>query len=183
MNIQCSHDELLPIHKIIPNPKNPNKHPEKQITRLAQLIEYQGQRHPIIISKRSGFVVVGHGRLEAIKKLGWEKAAVNFQEFENEAQEYAFVVSDNAISEWAELDLAKINQDIIDIGPDLDIDLLGIDNFTIEPLEKIDDEMTEKLKDDMNKKYVIEVTFPNDMEMMDIHDDLSSRGYIVKVKS
>jgi hypothetical protein len=32
------------------------------------------------------------------------------------------------------------------------------------------------------KKYLIEVQFPNDMEMNDIKDDLLSRGYIVRVK-
>ncbi len=130
MKIQCAHDALLPLHEIIENPKNPNKHPQSQIDRLAKLIDYQGQRHPIIISKRSGFVVVGHGRLEAIKKLGWEKAAVNYQEFENEAQEYAFVVSDNAIAEWAELDISSITDVLTDLGPEFsDLELLGIESI------------------------------------------------------
>ena len=34
----------------------------------------------------------------------------------------------------------------------------------------------------IHKKYIIEVSFPNDMEMNDIKDDLLNRGYIVKVK-
>jgi DNA modification methylase len=141
--INCSHAEVLPLHKIIPNPKNPNKHPPEQIERLAKLIDYQGQRHPIIVSRRSGFVVVGHGRLEAIKKLGWESAAVDFQDFADEAQEYAFVTSDNAIAEWAELDLAAINTEMLDLGPDFDIDLLGIKDFVIEPVEKFEPQSDE----------------------------------------
>lgn len=135
MKINCSYDELVELHKIIPNPKNPNKHPEKQIERLAKIIDYQGQRHPVIVSKRSGFVVVGHGRLEAIKKLDWEKCAVNFQDFKDEAEEYAFIVSDNAIAEWAELDLSAINTEMLDLGPDFDVDLLGLENFIIEPAD------------------------------------------------
>jgi hypothetical protein len=132
MKINCAHDELLELHKIIPNPKNPNKHPQDQIDRLAKLLDYQGQRHPIIVSNRSGFVVVGHGRLEAIKKLGWEKAAVNYQDFNDEAQEYAFVVSDNAIAEWADLDLSEINKEMLDLGPDFDVDMFGLKNFEID---------------------------------------------------
>jgi DNA modification methylase len=143
MKINCSHAEVLPLHKIIPNPKNPNKHPPEQIERLAKLIDYQGQRHPIIVSRRSGFVVVGHGRLEAIRKLGWESAAVDFQDFADEAQEYAFVTSDNAIAEWAELDLAAINTEMLDLGPDFDIDLLGIKDFVIEPVEKFEPQSDE----------------------------------------
>jgi DNA modification methylase len=138
MKINCAHDELLELHKIIPNPKNPNKHPQDQIDRLAKLLDYQGQRHPIIVSNRSGFVVVGHGRLEAIKKLGWEKAAVNYQDFQDEAQEYSFIVSDNAIAEWADLDLSEINKEMLDLGPDFEIEMLGLKDFTIEPIEKFD---------------------------------------------
>jgi DNA modification methylase len=136
VKINCSYDELVEIHKLVPNPKNPNIHPEDQIERLSQILDYQGQRHPVIVSKRSGFIVVGHGRLEAIKKLSWEKCAVNYQDFDSEAQEYAFVVSDNAIAEWATLDLGAINTELGDLGPDFDINLLGIENFTLEPADK-----------------------------------------------
>lgn len=148
MKINCSHAEVLPLHKIIPNPKNPNKHPPEQIERLARLIDYQGQRHPIIVSRRSGFVVVGHGRLEAIKKLGWAQAAVDFQDFENEAQEYAFVVSDNAIAEWADLDLGAINSEMLELGPDFDIDLLGLDGFKLDLSEngELDENYTRKVE-------------------------------------
>lgn len=135
MKINCSYDELVKVDHLVPNPKNPNVHPSDQIERLSSILEYQGQRHPVIVSKRSGFIVVGHGRLEAIKKLGWESCAVNYQDFENEAQEYAFVVSDNAIAEWATLDLGLINSEIGDLGPDFEIDLLGIDGFKLEPAE------------------------------------------------
>jgi hypothetical protein len=150
MKFDCSYSELLDINspKIIPNPKNPNNHPADQIERLAKVIEYQGQRHPLIISKRSGFLVVGHGRLEAIKKLGWEKIAVSYQDFENEAQEYSFVVSDNAIASWSELDLSAINNEMLDLGPDFDIDLLGIKDFSIDPIDKYAmDDYSEKNKE------------------------------------
>ncbi len=95
--IKCTYAELVPIHKLQPHPENPHKHSGQQIERLAKLIDYQGIRHPIIVSKRSGFIVVGHGRLMALKKLNVSVVPVDYQDFENEAQEYAFIVSDNAI--------------------------------------------------------------------------------------
>lgn len=138
MNIKCSHDELVDLIKIIPNPKNSNVHTQDQIERLSRLIDFQGQRRAVIISKRSGFLVAGHGTTEAIKKLGWEKIAVNFQDFESEAEEYAFMVSDNAIQEWSDLDLSAINTEMLDLGPDFDVDLLGIKDFSIEPADKLE---------------------------------------------
>lgn len=103
-----------------------------------KLIEYQGFRQPIIVSNRSGLVVAGHGRLEAAKKLGLAEVPVAFQDFEDDEQEYAFGISDNAIASWAELDLSGINMDLPDFGPDLNLDNLGIKDFVLEPFDKGD---------------------------------------------
>ena len=137
MKFNCAYDELVELHKLTENPKNPNKHPDKQIERLAKIIDYQGQRAPIVVSTRSGFITKGHGRLLALKKLGWEKAAVDYQDYDSDAQEYADIVSDNKIAAWAEFDMAMVNADIADLGPELDIELLGMENFTVDVSEKI----------------------------------------------
>ena len=79
--IRCAYTELVDVEKLVPNPKNNNIHPKKQIERLAKIIDFQGQRAPVVVSTRSGFIVKGHGRLEAIKKLGWEKCAVDYQDY------------------------------------------------------------------------------------------------------
>ena len=179
-NIKSKDIKIVDIHSLILNPKNNNTHPKEQIERLEKLIKYQGFRNPVVVSNRSGFVVAGHGRIEAAKNIGFTEVPAMYQDFENEAEEYAYLTSDNAIQSWSALDLSKVNSEMLDFGPEFDIDLLGIKDFAIEPIEKF--EMEDELKDDMNKKYQIEITFPDDMEMMDIHDDLVSRGYIVKIK-
>lgn len=129
---RCAYQELVELNQLQPNPKNPNKHSAEQIQRLAKIIEYQGQRSPIVVSKRSGLITKGHGRLEALKKLGWEKAAVDFQDYDSDEQEYADIVADNAVAEWAFLDLSLVNGELPELGPDFDIDLLGIENFTLD---------------------------------------------------
>ena len=138
MEYKCSYDELIDTYKLVPHPQNPNKHPDNQIDRLAKIINYQGQRSPIVICRDTGFVIVGHGRLEAMKKLGWKEVAVDYQTFLDDAQRYAHMTADNAIAEWAALDLGQINQDMLDLGPELDLELLGIEDFVLEPIEKLD---------------------------------------------
>lgn len=135
MKIQCLYDQLVPVGELKPHPKNRNKHPKDQIDRLARILEFQGWRYPVKVSKRSGFVTSGHGRLEAARANGWATVPVNFQDYESDEQEYADLQADNAIALWAELDFSGINTDIGDIGPDFDIDLLGIKGFVIEPAE------------------------------------------------
>jgi len=127
MTIDCAYDELVELHKLQPNPKNYNTHPARQIEMLAKIIDYQGQRSPIVVSRRSGFIVKGHGRLDAIKKLGWEKAAVDYQDYSDEAQEYADMIADNKIAELAAADDQLLETLVIDLGEDFDHELLGLE--------------------------------------------------------
>ena len=138
MNYNCSYDELLETHKLVPHPQNPNKLPKDQIERLSEIIDYQGQRSPIVICKETGCIVVGHGRLEAMKRLGWDKVAVNYQTFKDDAQRYAHMTADNSIGFWSDLDFKDINQKFVEFGPEFDVNMLGIEDFVIEPIEKLD---------------------------------------------
>lgn len=129
--IQCE-GEVVEPHKLVPNPRNNNKHSKRQIDALAKLLDYQGQRSPIVVSNQSGFVVKGHCTLQAIKKLGWPECAVSYQDFENEAQEYAHMTADNEIARWASFDIPKFKLDLkeIDIG-EFDPELYGLKNFKL----------------------------------------------------
>ena len=138
MIVHCLYDKLVSVKDLQPHPKNRNKHSTEQVDRLAKILKYQGWRYPIKVSKRSGFITSGHGRLEAALKNKWSEVPVNLQDYESDEQEYADVQSDNAIASWAELDLSGVNSDVGDLGPDFDIDLLGIENFVLEPADKLD---------------------------------------------
>jgi DNA modification methylase len=125
---KCAYDELVDTHKLIPNPKNPNKHPKSQIDALAYIIDHQGQRSPVVVSNRSGFIIKGHGRLQAIKQLGWDKVAVDYQDYDSEAQEYADMIADNKIAELAEHDDGMMIADLKGF-PEMDLNLLGMPDF------------------------------------------------------
>lgn len=140
MKIHCLYDELINIDRLKDHPNNRNIHSKDQLRRLAKILDYQGWRYPIKVSKLTGFITAGHGRLEAAKLNGWTSIPVNFQDYDNAEQEYADVHADNAIASWADLDLAGINLDLQDLGPDFDIDMLGIKDFTIEPADKYQDQ-------------------------------------------
>jgi len=111
VSINCAHDKIVPIHEIVPNPRNPNLHSPEQVAWIAKVIQHRGWRAPVIISTRSGFVVCGHGRIQAAMQLGLEGVPVDFQDFESEADEWAHMVADNALAEMsamAEDDLLEL---------------------------------------------------------------------------
>lgn len=181
MKVNCSFTKMVDVVNLVENPKNANKHPQKQIELLAKIMEFQGWRHPIVVSKRSGFIVAGHGRLEAAKLNGWAQVPVDEQDFENEAAEYAFLISDNKIAELSEHDDAFMVDVIKSDFPDLDLTLLAMPDLKLHEID-LSETFEESQKQESEKKYLLEIQFPNDMEMMDIHDDLVSRGYVVKIR-
>jgi hypothetical protein len=134
MKIQSEKIDIVSVDSLIPHPKNMHSHSPEQIDRLVKLIEYQGMRNPIIVQKGTNLIVAGHGRLMALKKMGQDKVPVIEQEFESEAQLYAYMVSDNAIGKdtWASLDLSAINTEMLDFGPGFDIDMFGIKDFVLD---------------------------------------------------
>lgn len=150
IKIHCLYDKLVPIKEMHPHPENTNKHPEEQITRLAEILEYQGWRYPIKVSKLSGFITSGHARLSAAIKLELKEVPVNFQDYDSEEQEYADLNADNAIALWAEIDYGAINAKLPDLGPEFNIDMLGIKDFILEPADKEalcdEDEVPEKVE-------------------------------------
>lgn len=136
VKIMCLYDALIDPIELKDNPKNRNKHGQDQIERLAEIYKYQGIRHPIIVSKLTGFIVAGHGRKLAAIRAGVDQMPVVYQDFENFDQEYAFVQSDNAVALWADLDIDSIKKDLEYLNDSFNIDMLGIHNFTLDMAEK-----------------------------------------------
>lgn len=130
--IHCSHTEVWPINRLKPNPRNPNKHPESQLRLLAKIISESGWRSPIVVSKRSGFVVKGHGRLAAAKLAGMKRVPVDLQDYASEAAEYADLIADNRLAELAELDNEQLGQLLRELNDEIDIELTGYDLGALE---------------------------------------------------
>ena len=176
MKIDCAYNELIEIHKLVPNPKNNNRHSIEQIHRLAKIIAYQGMRSPIVVSKRSGFITKGHCRLEAIKELGWDKAPVNFQDYESEAQEYSDMTADNELARWSELDVHQLHVDLE--GIDIDLDMLGLENDDF--LKEIDKKANEieVLDED---KFILLIECKNEIEQSNLFGEFQTRELNCKI--
>lgn len=137
VEVLCAYTELVSVEKIIPNPRNPNKHPESQIMMLAKIIQAQGFRRPIIVSKRSGFITVGHARYQAAKYLGMDKVPIDYQDYINEAMEYADMIADNRIAELAERDTDMLKELLIELKDGTDLTDIELTGFTHDDLTRL----------------------------------------------
>lgn len=186
--VMCAHDEILPLLQLKPNPQNPNLHPPEQTAILRKCIEKQGWRSPIIVSRLSGYIVKGHGRLIAALEGNMEYAPVDYQDYDSLAAEYADMMADNQISELSHMDpeiLAEIILEMNEIDHEFDFDLTGFNEFEIDQLLG---NMVEELEEDMTAtpaapKYEVIVACNSEEEMDRIHAKLLSMNLDVKKKS
>lgn len=131
--VYCAFDELVEPVALVPNPRNPNKHSDEQIRLLAKIIKVQGWRVPITVSNRSGFVVRGHGRLQAALMLGVQQVPVDRQNYATDAEEWADLIADNRIAELAQMDRGVLKDILeeLDTGA-FDMELTGFTEPDIE---------------------------------------------------
>ena len=145
----CAHDAIVDVAKLVPNPKNPNQHPDSQIQLLGRIIRQTGWRQPITVSKRSGFIVKGHGRLSAALLEGIKEAPVDYQNYTNDAEEYADLVADNRIAELAETD----NRLLADIFAEIDTGEIPMEltGYTEDEVESLVTALSEALHNDLHE--------------------------------
>jgi ParB-like chromosome segregation protein Spo0J len=146
--IHCAHTELVEIDKLVEHSRNPNKHPESQIKLLAKIIKAQGFRNPIVVSKRSGFIIKGHGRLAAARLLEMERVPVDVQDYENEAAEWADMIADNKIAELSENDDEELKALLAELDGQIDIELTGFDLSAIDQFDVEETELPDLPSDD-----------------------------------
>jgi ParB-like chromosome segregation protein Spo0J len=92
--------EWVPIRALRPNPRNARTHSKKQLRQIAASLRNFGFLNPIIADD-GNVVLAGHGRLEAARLNGMEKAPVLRFSHLSEVQKRAYVLADNRIAENA----------------------------------------------------------------------------------
>ena len=105
--------EMLKIKDSKPYAKNAKKHPKKQIERIANSIEAFGMNDPIGIWK-DNTVIEGHGRLEALKQLGYDECPCIRLDHLTDEERKAYTLAHNKVAE-SEWDFDLLNDEIDDI--------------------------------------------------------------------
>lgn len=143
--------ELINIDDIIPYENNAKLHPEEQIEQIKKSILEFGNNDPIAVDKNN-VIIEGHGRLLALKELGYKEVEVIKLGHLTEEQRKAYTLIHNKLTmntdfdiDILESELAAINIiDMSDFDFDLDIEMevspVEEDNYDIEEkLEQIEE--------------------------------------------
>ena len=175
LKINCSFSAMVAIAELKPHPLNPNKHPKKQIAAFEKILEFQGIRRPAIVSRRSGFIVSGHGLVLAAKQLGLLELPVDYQEFESQDAELAHLNADNELARLSETDEGALEKMISEMSEDFDKELAGI-------LKEEDKGEAEPPKDyDISTdQYMILVTCRDELQQTELLDQFEKNGLTCK---
>lgn len=126
--VRC-HGTLTPIESLKPHPDNPNTHPERQLRLYRKILQTNGWRRPIVVSRRSGFIVRGHGAWLAARALGWSMVPVERQAYATEAEELRDLLADNQLARLSEPDDEALEELLAELAADgRDPELAGIEN-------------------------------------------------------
>src|SRR5690606_8517032 len=86
------------------------------------------------VSRRSGFVTKGHGRLAAARLLQMDRVPVDYQEYETEAAERADMIADNRIAELAAINDDALKSLLQELDGQIDLDLTGFDEDSLDDI-------------------------------------------------
>ena len=137
--------ETLQIKDLVLYEKNGRTHPKKQIDLLVQNIERFGFTTPCLIDKNNS-VIAGHGRIEAMKKLGRDEIPCVRLENLSEEEVKALRIADNKLSEMSEWDMSLVLEELKDLSDEM-LDLTGFDKDLILEPDEQDDEVPEVPKE------------------------------------
>lgn len=130
--------EWIAVDEVIPYENNPRKN-EASIDKVAASIKEFGFKQPLVIDK-NGIIVVGHTRLEAAKRLGWEKVPCIRANDLTDEQAKAYRLADNKVGEESEWDFELLTDELDNIF-DIDMADFGFDlSFDDEEPEVEEDE-------------------------------------------
>lgn len=126
--VSASHQQIqnVPIAQLRPNPRNVRSHPNKQIDQLASAVTKFGIVTPVIVDS-DNMILSGHGRVQALKKLGYTYVPTIKVDHLSAAAKRAYALAENKIAQNAGWDREALALELGDL-----VGLLAEENIDLE---------------------------------------------------
>lgn len=130
--------EYIPIGEITPYENNAKIHTEEQIEQIKKSIEEFGMNDPIGIWGKDNIIIEGHGRLMALKELGWDEVPVIRLDDLTDEQRRAYTLIHNQTTMNTGFNIDILNEELQSI--DLDMSFYGFDEIEEPEIDIHDDD-------------------------------------------
>lgn len=138
----------LKIGELKPYEKNAKIHTKEQVEQIKNSIKQFGMNDPIAVWGENNLIVEGHGRLEALKSLGYEEVECIRLDHLTDEERKAYTLAHNKLT----------------MNTDFDLDIL---NFELEDIKEIDmeqfgflDELMNDINGELDSVYTTKVKIP-----------------------
>ena len=116
----------LNINDIKPYKNNAKIHTQEQIEQIKKSIEEFGMNDPIAVWGEENIIVEGHGRLEALKQLGYTEVECIRLDHLTDEERKAYTLAHNKLTMNTDFDFDILNSELEDIE-DIDMSDFGFD--------------------------------------------------------
>ena len=146
----------LNINDITPYEKNAKIHTEAQIEQIKKSIKEFGMNDPIAVWGKNNTIVEGHGRLEALKQLGYTEVDCIRLDHLTDEERKAYTLAHNKINMNTGFDIDLLDEELDSIE-DIDMSEFGfLDNEEV----NLDDFFTEAEESKKEEKETDTITCP-----------------------
>lgn len=145
--------EYVPIETLTPYEKNARKHLDFDIDVIAKSIEEFGMNDPIGVWGDKNIIIEGHGRLLALKKLGYKEVPIIHLDHLNDEQRKAYALAHNRSAELSSWDDDVLFAELDALEHDFDLESLGFGEFL-----KIEEEEVEPHDDEFDVDQFLKET-------------------------
>lgn len=142
----------IKIDNLKPYENNAKIHTRTQIDQIKKSIEQFGMNDPIAIWGENNVIIEGHGRIEALKELGYEEVECIRLDHLTDEERKAYTLAHNKLTMNTDFDFTILDQELSDIE-NIDmtdfgfitdvIDWETVDDLTEDNYEKPEKEMLE----------------------------------------
>lgn len=145
--------EYVPIETLTPYEKNARKHQDFDVDVIVKSIEEFGMNDPIGVWGDKNIIVEGHGRLLALKKLGYKEVPIIRLDHLNDEQRKAYALAHNRSAELSSWDDETLFAELDALERDFDLESLGFGEFL-----KIEEEEVEPHDDEFDVDQFLKET-------------------------
>ena len=121
----------IKINNLKPYKNNTKKHPKEQIEQIKKSIQEFGMNDPIAVWGKDNLIVEGHGRLEALKELGYKEVECIRLDHLTDEERKAYTLAHNKLTMNTDFDFNILDSElasIININmEDFDFEISNID--------------------------------------------------------
>lgn len=119
--------EYLPIAQLKPYDRNTRRHTEQDVQYIVHSIEQFGMCDPIGVWGKENIIVEGHGRLEALRRLGYTRCPVIRLDHLSDEERRAYCIAHNKTAEGSAWDDLQLHLELDDLADTFSFSDFGFD--------------------------------------------------------